>query len=147
MSLTLYIKGENDGDIQLPVARDIELQFLKTRLKKDDYTVKALKEIEQATYNDEHSFIDRFGFKLYSKNISTGCKAALCVHEFPTIIINTVECGTNALEFIIANCTDGYILMSRESTLFYVDGQIDVTIDDKHFSDYDSLSEYIHERY
>lgn len=147
MSLTLYIKGENDGDIQLPVARDVELQFLKTRLKKDDYTVKALKEIEQATYNDEHSFIDRFGFKLYSKNISTGCKAALCVHEFPTTVVNTIECGTNALEFIIANCTDGYILMSRESTLFYVDGQIDVTIDNKHFSDCDSLSEYIHERY
>lgn len=147
MSLTIYIKGENDSDIKLPIARDVELQFLKTRLKKDDYTVKALKEIEQAIYNDGHSFIDRFGFKLYSKNISTGCKAALCIHEFPTTIINTVECGTNALEFIIANCTDGYILMSREAMIFYVDGQIDVTIDDKHFSDCDSLSEYIHERY
>lgn len=147
MSLTIYIKGENDGNIQLPIARDVELQFLKTRLKKDHYTVKALKEIEQATYNDEHSFIDRFGFKLYNKNMSTGCKAALCVHEFLSTVINTAECGTNVLEFIIANCADGYILMSREAMIFYVDGQIDVIIDDKHFSDCDSLLEYIHERY
>lgn len=147
MSLTIYIKGENDSNIQLPIARDVELQFLKTRPKKDDYTVKALKEIEQATYNDEYSFIDRFGFKLYLKNMSTGCKAALCVHEFPDTVINTAECGTNVLEFIVANCTDGYILMSREAMVFYVDGQIDIIIDDKHFSDCDSLSEYIHERY
>lgn len=147
MSLTIYVRGENDSSVQLPIAHDVERQFHKTRLKKDDYTVKALREVEKATYNDEYSFIDRFGFKLYSKNMSTGCKAALCVHEFPTTVINTVECGTNALEFIIANCTDGYILMSREAMIFYVDGQIDITIDDKHFSDCDSLLEYIHERY
>lgn len=147
MSLTIYIKGENDGNIQYPIAHDIEIQFLKTRLKNDDYTVKALKDIEQATYNDEYSFIDRFGFKLYSKNMSTGCKGALCVHAFPTTVINTVECGTNALEFIVANCTDGYVLMSREAMIFYVDGQIDVIIDDKHFSNCDNLLEYIHERY
>lgn len=147
MSLTIYIKDVNDDNIQLPIARDIELQFLKTRLKKDDYTLKALKEIEKATYNDEYSFIDRFGFKLYSRNMSTGCKGVLCIHAFPDIVINTVECGTNALEFIIANCTDGYILMSREAIVFYVDGQIDVTVDNKHFNKCDDLLEYIHERY
>lgn len=146
MSLTIYIKGENDSNSQLPVARDVELQFLKTRLKKDDYTVKALKEIEQATYNDEYSFIDRFGFKLYSKNMSTGCKAVLCVHEFPTTVIDTIECGLNAINFIIANCTDGAILINPGSMLFYVDTSIDVIIDGRRFTDCDSLSEYISER-
>lgn len=146
MSLTIYIKGENDSDIKLPIARDVELQFLKTRLKKDEYTVKALKEIEQAAYNDEHSFIDRFGFKLYSKNMSTGCKAALCVHEFPDMVIDTIECGLNAINFIIANCTTGAILISSESTLFYVDTPIDVIIDSRRFTDCDNLSEYLEER-
>lgn len=146
MSLTIYIKGENDSNIQLPIAHDVELQFLKTRLKKDDYTVKALKEIEQATYNDEHSFIDRFGFKLYSKNMSTGCKAALCVHEFPTTVIDTVECGLNTINFIIANCTEGAVLMSSGSMLFYVDTPIDVIIDNRKFVECDDLSEYLSER-
>ena len=64
MSLTIYVREDN-SNIQLPIAHDVELQFLKTRLYKNDYIVKALKEIEQAEYNDEYSFIDRFGFKLY----------------------------------------------------------------------------------
>lgn len=146
MSLTIYVRGENDSNIQLPIARDVEMQFLKTRLYKNDYNVKALKEIEKATYNDEFSFIDRFGFKLYTKNMSTGCKAAICVHDFPGIVIDTVECGLNALKFIIANCVNGVILISSESMLFYVDTPIDVIIDSKRFTDCDSLNEYLSER-
>lgn len=145
MSLTMYIRGEQNN-IQVPIAHDVERQFLKMRLRKDDYTVKALREIEQATYNDEHSFIDRFGFKLYKKNMSTGCKAALCVHEFPDIVIDTIECGLNALNFIIANCVDGVILISSESTLFYVETPIDIIFDGRKFVDCDSLSEYLSER-
>ncbi len=147
MPLTIYIIGENDSNIQLPIAHDIEMQFLRTRLKNDTYTVKALKEIEQAEYNDEYSFIDRFGFKLYSKNMSTGCKGALCVHAFPDMVINTIECGTNALKFIIANCSTGYVLMSREAMIFYTETPVDIIVDNKHFDDCDALLEYIHEVY
>ncbi len=146
MSLTIYVRGEDDSNIQLPIAHDVEMQFHKTRLYKNEYNIKALKEIEKATYNDEFSFIDRFGFKLYTKNMSTGCKAAVCVHEFPSMVIDTIECGLNALNFIIANCTNGVILVSPESTLFSVDTPIDVIIDNKKFIDCISLNEYLSER-
>lgn len=145
MSLTIYVREDN-SDIQLPIAHDVELQFLKTRLYKNDYIVKALKEIEQATYNDEHSFIDRFGFKLYSKDMSTGCKGAICVYAFPDIVIDVVECGINALNFIISNCTNGAILISREAMGFYKEGPVDVLLDGKWFTDCDDLVDYISER-
>lgn len=106
-----------------------------------------MKEIEKATYNDEFSFIDRFGFKLYTDNMSTGCKAAICVNAFPDVVVDTIECGTNVLEFMIANCNDGHILMSREAMVFSIQCEIDVIIDDRHFDECNDLLEYIHERY
>lgn len=146
MSLTIYVRGEDDSSIQLPIVHDVERQFHKTRLYKNEYNIKALKEIEKATYNDEFSFIDRFGFKLYTNNMSTGCKAAVCVHEFPNIAIDTIECGLNALNFIIANCANGVILVSPESMLFSIDTPIDVIIDNRKFIDCVSLNEYLSER-
>lgn len=145
MSLTIYVREDN-SDIQLPIAHDVELQFLKTRLYKSDYVVKALKEIEQAEYNDEYSFIDRFGFKLYSKDMSTGCKGAICVHAFPNVVIDVIECGINVLNFIISNCTNGAILISREAMGFYKEGPVDVLLDGKRFTDCDDLVDYISER-
>lgn len=146
MSLVIYVRGEHNSIVK-PIIRDVELQFLKTRLYKNDYILKALKEIEKAEYNDEHSFIDRFGFKLYSKDLSTGCKAAICVHAFPNMIIDVVECGLNALNFIISNCKDGAILISEGTMqLFYKKGAVDVILDGKRFTDCDDLVDYISER-
>lgn len=146
MSLTIYVRGENDSNIQLPIVHDVEIQFHKTRLYKNDYNIKALNEIEKATYNDEFSFIDRFGFKLYTDSMSTGCKAAICVHEFSDTVVDVLECGTNVLNFIISNCTSGAILIDRGAMGFYKKGPVDVILDGKRFTDCDALVDYIAER-
>ena len=54
-----------------------------------------IRQIEKGTYNDEYSFIDRFGYKLYNTELRMGCRAVLCVMNCPDVIIDLIECVMN----------------------------------------------------
>lgn len=103
--LTVYI-----DQTDLPVEHDVENLFLRTRLKDTPVNRKLIEVIEKGTYKDESSFVDRFGYKLWKSELSTGCKAALCVANHPDKIIDTAECGFNARDAIINYCKEGNIL-------------------------------------
>ena len=146
MSLRIYIRNEDNGIPEEKIIRDVEIEFLKICLTDNEYNKKAKKEIDEGYYNDKISFIDRFGFKLYTKYLSTGCKAAICVNEVKDKVIDLIECGCNALGFIVGNCTEGTILISPESLMFYSENPIDVIFDDIRFTSMDSLALYFEER-
>lgn len=83
---------------------DIEALFKQIRIKGTPEEKEAIYKIEHGKYNDSNSFIDRFGYKLYLSELSTGCKAALCVINNPDLQINLIECGINDIDVILTTC-------------------------------------------
>lgn len=143
--LTVYIRGDRNTNLHLSVEEDVEKLFTKVRLKGTEAEKRILKVIEQASYNDANSFIDRFGFKLYTSELSTGCKAALCVIHFPAMLIDIKECGLNARDTILSLCDQGNILMDYSETGIadYSNGSVEVQIDGYLFHTISRLNTYL----
>jgi len=94
--LRIYI-GLDKVPEGLKVVKDNEVAFIYTELE-DTETVKSiLKRVEQAEYNDNVSFIDRFGFKLYSDCLSTGTKTLLNINYQVDKVFYGGEMGYNAI--------------------------------------------------
>lgn len=109
--LTMYDNEYFDEKkCSMPIVRDVEEAFASIRLVDDETTRKLLKEIEQSEFYNESRVTDRFGAQIYTSELSTGCKAALCVHYLQDKVIDLKECGTNARDSIIANCKAGYVI-------------------------------------
>lgn len=139
--LTIFVDTvENDK-----VIRDVEEQFAKIKLTGSKIERELINKIEKATYNDEYSYIDRFGYKLYNTELSTGCKAALCVVNCPELIIDLIECGVNARDIIIGLCKEGKVLIQENGVTIvkYFNEPIDVKIDNYRITSVDRLNKYI----
>ena len=126
---------------------DVEAEFTKIKLDKDSNDmIKILKDIENAKIYDSTSFIDRFNKKLRSSDLSTGCKAALCILKNPNKLVNTRGCGLNAISTIIQIIEDGYILMVDPQIYIPYTGKnpsINAVLDGYRFDNLDRLSSYI----
>lgn len=138
------IINENNS-ISNSVVNDVEKEFKQIQILGSNLDKILIEKIENGTYLDKNSFTDRFGYKQYLNNISTGCKAALCVANSPEKIINLVECGNNARDAIISLIKDGNILIENNSITISNEfgSSIDVIIDNKRFKDLDMLNRYI----
>ena len=142
MSLKIYMRKDLPDNVE--VVEDVELGFLKFRLLESEQNKRAISTIEGGSYLDEESFIDRFGYKLYKRFLSTGCKAALCVINLPNNFVSTIECGVNALSFIVDNCKDGTIVISNEPfSLPDNNVIINVEFGGKKFSSVEELNDYL----
>lgn len=139
--LTIFVDTVDSNKI----VRNVEEQFAKIRLTGREIERRIISKIEQGTYNDEYSFIDRFGYKLYNTELSTGCKAALCVVNCPDLIIDLIECGMNARDIIIGLCKDGKVLIRENGVTIadYFNEPIDVKVDNYRITSVDRLNKYI----
>ena len=146
--LKLYINSIPDN---IKCINDVEKGFASINLKCTDKEKELVSRIENGTLIDSMSFIDRFGYKLYTTELSTGCKAALCALNYKDSVINLVECGLNARDAIISLCNVGSVLIDSNSATIsnkYVDKDtLDVSIGDYRFTDIDRLNTYIFEEY
>lgn len=134
-----------DDSENLPLT-DVEKLFKQIKLKGTKEEKAVISKIEQGKYNDEYSFIDRFGYKLYISELSTGCKAALCVLNKPDVTINLIECGINALDVILTTCKNGSIIMQNRGTTindYSEDGKIEVELEGHLFTSVKRLNYYI----
>lgn len=141
--LKLSIADSNEYEI---LKTDIESLFKQIRIKGTPEEKEVISKIEQGRYNDDSSFIDRFGYKLYLSELSTGCKAALCVLNKPDLQINLIECGINALDVILTTCKNGLIVMrDRGVTIkdYSEDGKIEVELDGYLFTTVKRLNYYL----
>lgn len=138
--LTIYMDTK-DKDI----VRDIEEQFAKIKITGTEIEQKLISEIEHGKYCDSTFFKDRFDAKLYLSDMSTGCKAALCVVNCPELIIDLLECGLNARDIIINLCKDGKVFMEDNGITIvdYFNKPIDVKIDNYRIKSVDRLNKYI----
>lgn len=143
--LTLYV-----DQTDLPVEHDVEKLFIKTKIKDTELNRTLIEKIERGRYNDASTFIDRLGVKLYYDNLSTGCKAALCVANNPDKIVDTIECGHNARDAIIKYCREGKILYHSSGRTISSLGDspdiaIDVVIGQYRFITLSRLNMYLHD--
>lgn len=140
--LRLYLDEVPEKQI---LVNDVEKQFATLELHCTDKEKEIVKKIEQGDLIDSFSFMDRFGFKLYTSELSTGCKAALCVLNSNDKVINLIECGFNARDVIVSSCNAGAVLINSNTLTFsdkYGD-DIHVAVDDYLFTSLDRLNRYI----
>lgn len=127
---------------------DADAEFFRVKIPKTTYTEQAMLDIDQATYCDPWSFIDRYGVKLSKDKLSTGCKVALLTSINSDKPTHSIECGINARDFIVCNCTEGNLVIWRPGTEFSdlttnKRGMISVELEGKIFTDLNSLNEYL----
>lgn len=72
----------------------------KSKLYNDNITKQILADIEHGSYYDESHYIDRFGNKLLSSEMSTGSQALILATHLDGIICFD-ECGDNVLGMAI----------------------------------------------
>lgn len=148
--LKLYDSDNFIPDKHQNVITDVEEAFKSIRLRKDEITCNLLKYIEKAEYFDDSRVVDRFGTCIYTSEISTGCKAALCLHYLKDCIIDLRECGINARDYIVLLCNEGsaifYFADLTVNQLLLPDKKISVSMDDKIFDDVVELNMYLQRR-
>ena len=139
MAIELYLEKQEN------MINDIDKEFSKLKLKCTDEEKKIVNLIEGAELVDSNSFVDRFGYKLYTSELSTGCKAALCVMNNPDEVFNLIECGLNARDIIVSLCKNGKIFIEYNNVTFakYGNNEIEVKLDNFIFTDLDRLNSYI----
>ena len=76
-----------DAEIEKADIVDIDAAFSKLEIPVDESVKNIIKAVEQGNMIDTATFVDRFGVKLYLSELSTGCKAAICVALKPDKII------------------------------------------------------------
>lgn len=140
--LHLYLDEIPDG---MEMVNDVEELFSTLELSCTNEEKEVVRLIEQGELIDGHSFIDRFGYKLYTSELSTGCKAALCVLNIHDKIINLTECGFNARDVILVKCKEGAVFTwSNTITISNSFGEkLEVELDGYSFTTVSGLNTYI----
>lgn len=145
--LNLFLEGEVNSDKK--IINDVEVYFMMFKLDFSEIEKRMVKLIEEGSLinGDNMHFIDRFGCKLPLDFMSTGCKAALSVIHCGDNIINLLECGINAQEFIVTELKDGSIFIPYHDDGFYrgssFSKSIDVGLDGYRFTDLSRLNYYL----
>ncbi len=133
-------------DLGLDLIDDCEVSFkyIKGISEKSKDLIKL---IDKADYVDDKTITDRFGDKTFIDNLSTGCKTAICVVEYPDKWINTLECGLNALNAILTTCDEGNIIILDTGWDIpqTFGSKISVCVDGKEFKKISDMNEYIRE--
>lgn len=94
--LNIFVGREKLPETAVVVV-DNETGFLDTVLEDTETVRRILKNVEHASYCDETSFIDRFGYKLYSDFLSTSTKTLLNINHQTDKVFYGGEMGTSAL--------------------------------------------------
>lgn len=107
--LNVFIGNKPDNNIIY--VEDINAEFDRLGLTGSAVENSFLYNLERGSFIDGEPFayIDRFGFKLRTDEMSTGCKAAICVLRRSDKLINLSECGFNAVGMILSWCKTGNI--------------------------------------
>lgn len=145
MSLNVYFDTAPDN---IPLVHDVEEHF--TRLKPSGTMLdrQLIQAVEEGRYLNYYSFIDRFGFKLRISELSTGCKAALCVANCPDKVIDLIECNMNAICCILRYATCGNVLIHDPYAVVGLDDvPVDLMVFGTHFTSGSDYNKYMTDVY
>lgn len=111
--LEFYIGKENLPK-DIPFIYDVESAFPFVIIRGSDFQKRVISEIDNGSYNNNKTFIDRFGLPLRYDCLSTGSKAILLLDSKKDAIINMTECGDNVLG-LLEYIEDGKLFFSDRS--------------------------------
>ena len=100
-----------DADNRAADIIDIDAAFSKLMISDEQSIAQMVSAVDEGTLVDANTFRDRFGVRLYLSELSTGCKAAICVCCCPDRIVDLQECGLNARDAVFNYCENGKILL------------------------------------
>ena len=122
---------------------DVNLEFTKLKIEPSLKNKKIVTDIEHGTLIDSFTFIDRFGYKQRLNNMSTGCKAVLCMINSENFV-NFIECGENVINYVINYCNEGkMVLFDRNIRFEKYTSNIDVLLDGYRFKTIERLNYYL----
>lgn len=98
--LELYINRDDIKEKILDFNDDF-FDINKGKLSVDKIIANLAYKIDGAKFVSNTEIKTRFGKILDTSYLSTGCKTAINVYLHPEMIINTVECGNNAMQEIL----------------------------------------------
>lgn len=110
--LNIYV-GLDKVPKDATIVFDNEIGFLHTVLEDTREVRSILKNVEHAKYLSTSSFIDRFGYKLCSKLLSTGAKTLLNINYQTDKVFYGGGLGWNALQ---------ELLRLKQGNVFFDDG-------------------------
>lgn len=147
--LTVYLRGvgQSNKDVVpsgMEVITDAESAFALLDFQATNSNKELVEKIDHGILLDRRFFTDRFGVRLYTDMLSTGCKTALLVNN-TSKVIDLLGCGTNARDAIFANCRDGYVVMDLpDITICTVGcGLVEVSINGHVFTNLDDVNWYL----
>lgn len=143
----LHVKFDICGDFKPDknTIVDVEEAFDKIKLTGSEKDREILRVLEEGEYINNSSYIDRFGVKLPLDSISSGSKCAFCVLYFPDKVVDTRECGLNALSTIISTCNKGNVIIRDIQVKLPTYGfntKINVECNGRHFTDFDDFNTF-----
>lgn len=148
MSLIVYTKKSQFSKEDFIL--DVNSSFRDCSFSGTDFCKRVISGIDKGTYLDSKSFIDRLGYKLYSKFLSTTSKALICLDEFPEKVVNFCEAGNDVGSFILEK-TEGRIYIPKGRVKYVLNGYmgtyVDVVIDGKLFKNADDMYWFLEEEY
>lgn len=139
--LHLFLEEDKPDDM----IEDVEYEFCTFKLDGSDEEELFVNKIEQGHIirDDYTAFIDRFGFKLPTLYLSTGCKCALCVLH-SNKCVSAIECGKNAQVVIVSELRTGSIWVPDYGSGFFAEkDDIDVWLDSYRFTSLTRLNYYL----
>lgn len=142
LSVYLYDYPLNSADVvpqDKKLIRDVEKYFRMVNFSDTEINRLIVEELEEGKLISRYAFIDRFGYIIPIEFLSTGCKAALMVHN-SDYVIDLLECGRNAINVIFNRC-DGSVALRKPGSWygpydgpaekeFQIDGRVCVGIAD-----------------
>lgn len=148
MSLIVYTKKSQFSREEF--ISDVNSSFKRCNFSGSDFCKRVISGIDKGTYLNSMSFLDRFGYKLYSKFLSTTSKALICLEEYPKNIINFCEVGNDVGNYILEK-RDGMVYIPEGRIKYVLRGykgsDVDVVISGKHFSKAEGMYWYLEEEY
>ncbi|MEE1442296.1 MAG: hypothetical protein UGF43_01550 [Blautia sp.] len=148
MSLIVYTKKSQFSKEDFIL--DVNSSFKGCNFSGSDFCKRVVSGIDRGTYLNSTSFIDRFGYKLYSKFLSTTSKALICLDEFPDRVVNFCEVGNDVGNYILEK-TKGRVYIPEGRIKYVLNGykstDVDVVIAGKSFKNADDMYWYLEEEY
>lgn len=147
--LKLEFKSKNKRGIPFS---DIEEIFDRTEVRDTPLVRKFIQEIEQGEYISPRFFKGRYGGELSTTCLSTGCKAAIILALGYKDTLDLTECGHNAINKILKNCSHGKVILDRPypfswSTKTSNDDSCSIEFDGHKFTGLNSLYYYINDEW
>lgn len=119
--IKVYVKCDGNNPYEYingTVENDVERAFDRTQIVDCEAVRNVIRDIEHGEYLNNKSFRDRFGQVLGLDKLSTGSKAAIALACNKGLVLDAVELGSNALDYIIHMDADAGIVVDSSSISF-----------------------------